>query len=364
MTTKSRSTPRRPGRTPADQKKLVKDIEKEHGAGAIIYGAVMPIGEGISTGSLLLDHAIGIGGVPRGRVTEIYGYEAAGKSTLAFHAMANAMKEGGGAAYIDVEHALDPVFARKCGLNLDEILLSQPDSAEQALNIALRLIESGQLDVVVLDSVAALVPEAEIEGVIGRASMGMQARLMSQSLRKMTAAISKQRTAMIFINQLRQKIGVSFGSPDVTSGGVALKYYASTRIDLRRIASVKKGEEVIGNRVRARITKNKVARPWKQAEFEILHECGVNQIGEVIDLSVRIGGLTRNGNRYYRNDTYLAHGREACRKALQGDATLLGELTDEVTKELEKVRQQEMTGKSDTEADTETVEADENTETA
>ncbi len=341
MPVKTRQPPVRAGRSPEDLKKLVESIEKEHTPGVISFGTTISDAEGISTGSLLLDHAIGIGGVPRGRVTEIYGYEAAGKSTLAFHVMANAIKDRGAAAYIDVEHALDPVFAAKCGLNIDHILYSQPDSAEQALNVALALIESGQIDVVVLDSVAALVPEAELEGEIGRQSVALQARLMSQSLRKMTAAISKQRTAMIFINQIRKKVGVTFGSPDVTSGGEALKFYASTRIDLRRIASIKRGDEVIGNRVKARIAKNKVGRPWKQAEFEILHECGVNQIGEIIDLSARCGSLRRNGSRYYREETFLANGREACRKLLMTDQDLLDELKQEVMDELAKVLEEE-----------------------
>ena len=336
MTTRSKGGTERPGKTPEDQKKLVENIQKELGAGVITLGNPPPTGEGISTGSLLLDEAIGVGGVPRGRVTEIYGYEAVGKSTIGYHVMANAMKAGGTAAYIDVEHAMDPSFAELCGVQIDKVLISQPDSAEQALNVAQRLIESGQLDVVVLDSVAALVPESEIEGDIGKASVGAQARLMSQALRKMTASISKQRTAMVFINQVREKIGVTYGSPDVTSGGRALKYYASTRIDLRRIATIKKGDEVIGNRVRARVAKNKVARPWRQAEIEILHECGINMIGEIIDKSVENGSLRKNGSRYYHDEHFLANGRDNCRRALMDEPELLEELRDEVESQLAK----------------------------
>ena len=341
MTTRSKREAERPGRTPADQKRLVETIQKELGAGVITLGSPPPTGEGISTGSLLLDEAIGVGGVPRGRVTEIYGYEAAGKSTIGYHVMANAMSNGGTSAYIDVEHAMDPVFAERCGLEIEKVLISQPDSAEQALNVAQRLIESGQIDVVVLDSVAALVPESEIEGDIGRASVGAQARLMSQALRKMTASISKQRTAMIFINQMREKIGVSFGSPDVTTGGRALQFYASTRIDLRRMATIKKGDVVIGNRVRARVAKNKVARPWRQAEIEILHECGINVIGEIIDMSVQNGWLRKNGSRYYQDEKFLANGRDSCRRVLMEEPDLLKELREQVVSEMERVRQQQ-----------------------
>lgn len=314
---------------------MVADIQKEHGIESISIGGVTRPTEAISTGSIMVDEAIGIGGVPRGRVTEIYGYEGSGKSTMAIHVMANAMKAGGAAAYIDTEHAMEGAYARRCGLNIDEVLISQPDSAEQALNIADKLVESGQLDVVVLDSVAALVPEAEIENAIGKNSIGLQARLMSQTLRKMTGAISKTHTAMIFINQIRQKVGVTFGDPNVTSGGWALKYYASTRLDLRRVAWVKANDDVIGSRMRAKVAKNKVGRPWMNAEFEILYDQGISLAGEVLDLGVRFDLLEKNGTRFYRGGDYLGNGRNATRLYLMENGPLLDELHAEV---LESIR--------------------------
>ena len=288
-------------------------IEKDYGK-----GAVMRLGEishqlttdAISTGSLALDMALGIGGIPRGRVTEIFGAEAAGKSTLAIHIMAETQKAGGTAAYIDVEHALDPTYAGNCGLDLDQLLIAQPDSAEQALDITEQLVRSGAVDAIVLDSVAALVPQAEIEGDMGDTHVGLQARLMSQALRKLTSTIHRSRTAVIFINQLREKIGISYGSPEVTPGGRALKFYSSVRVDLRRVESIKQGAEVIGNRVRARVVKNKVAAPFRVAEFDIMFSKGISKMGDLLDLGVAQEIVKKSGAFYSYGDTRLGQGRE------------------------------------------------------
>ncbi len=288
-------------------------IEKDYGK-----GAVMRLGEAyerlatdmIPSGSLALDVALGIGGIPRGRVTEIFGAESAGKSTLAIHIMAETQKKGGIAAYIDVEHAMDPGYAENCGLNLDDLLISQPDSAEQALDITEQLVRSGAIDSVVIDSVAALVPQAEIEGDMGDTHVGLQARLMSQALRKLTSTINKSRTAVIFINQLREKIGISYGNPEVTPGGRALKFYSSVRIDLRRIESIKQGSEVIGNRVRARIVKNKMAAPFRVAEFDIMFNKGISRMGDLLELGTAQGVIKKAGAFYSYGDTRLGQGRE------------------------------------------------------
>ena len=288
-------------------------IEKDYGK-----GAVMRLGEishqlmtdAIPTGSLALDMVLGIGGIPRGRVTEVFGAEAAGKSTLAIHIMAETQKIGGTAAYIDVEHALDPSYAGNCGLDLDQLLIAQPDSAEQALDITEQLVRSGAVDAIVVDSVAALVPQAEIEGDIGDTHVGLQARLMSQALRKLTSTIHRSRTAVIFINQLREKIGISYGSPEVTPGGRALKFYSSVRIDLRRVESIKQGSEVIGNRVRARIVKNKVAAPFRVAEFDIMFSKGISKMGDLLELGVAQGFVKKSGAFYSYGDTRLGQGRE------------------------------------------------------
>ncbi len=288
-------------------------IEKDYGK-----GAVMRLGEAyerlatdmIPSGSLALDVALGIGGIPRGRVTEIFGAESAGKSTLAIHIMAETQKKGGIAAYIDVEHAMDPGYAENCGLNLDDLLISQPDSAEQALDITEQLVRSGAIDSVVIDSVAALVPQAEIEGDMGDTHVGLQARLMSQALRKLTSTINKSRTAVIFINQLREKIGISYGNPEVTPGGRALKFYSSVRIDLRRIESIKQGSEVVGNRVRARIVKNKMAAPFRVAEFDIMFNKGISRMGDLLELGTAQGIVKKAGAFYSYGDTRLGQGRE------------------------------------------------------
>jgi len=294
-------------------------IEKDYGKGAI-----MRLGEishqlatdAIPTGSLALDVALGIGGIPRGRVTEIFGAESAGKSTLAIHIMAETQKKGGIAAYIDVEHALDPAYAAKCGLQVDDLLIAQPDSAEQALDITEQLVRSGAVDAVVIDSVAALVPQAEIEGDMGDSHMGLQARLMSQALRKLTSAIHKSHTAVIFINQLREKIGIVYGNPEVTPGGRALKFYSSVRIDLRRIESIKQGSEITGNRVRARVVKNKVAAPFRVAEFDIMFNQGISKMGDLLELGTLQGVVKKSGAFYSYGETRLGQGRENSKEFL------------------------------------------------
>ena len=288
-------------------------IEKDYGKGAVMrLGEISHqlIADAIPTGSLGLDMALGIGGIPRGRVTEIFGAEAAGKSTLAIHIMAETQKAGGTAAYIDVEHALDPTYAANCGLDSEQLLIAQPDSAEQALDITEQLVRSGAVDAIVIDSVAALVPQAEIEGDMGDTHVGLQARLMSQALRKLTSTIHRSHTAVIFINQLREKIGISYGSPEVTPGGRALKFYSSVRIDLRRVESIKQGAEIIGNRVRARIVKNKVAAPFRVVEFDIMFSRGISKMGDLLDLGVAQDILKKSGSFYSYGETRLGQGRE------------------------------------------------------
>ena len=298
----------------------ISKIEREYGKGSIMKlgeaSANMSV-EAIPTGSLSLDLALGIGGIPRGRVTEIFGPESAGKSTLAIHIIAEAQKLGGMAAYIDVEHALDAGYAARCGVNVDELYISQPDSAEDALSITEALVRSAAIDIVVLDSVAALVPKAEIEGDMGDPHMGMQARLMSQALRKLTAAIGRSRTAVVFINQLREKVGVVFGNPEVTPGGRALKFYSSVRIDIRRIDSIKQGAIVAGNRVRTRIVKNKVAPPFRVAEFDIMFNQGISKEGDLVDLGVEMGMVKKNGAFFSFGETRLGQGRENAKQFLR-----------------------------------------------
>ena len=287
-------------------------------------GTVMRLGEAthlhveaIPTGSLALDRALGIGGVPRGRVTEIYGPDGAGKTTLAQHIVAEAQRRGGVAAYIDMEHALDPAYAARCGVDVDNLFISQPDTGEQALEIAETLIRSGAVDVIIVDSVAALVPRAEIEGEMGDSHPGLQARLMSQALRKLSGAIKQSNTALIFTNQLREKIGVMFGNPETTSGGRALKFYASVRLDIRRISTIKDKGVVIGNRTRVRVTKNKVAPPFRVAEFDIMYDEGISRAGDLLDMAVELGIIEKRGSYYYLNGESLAQGRENAKRFLR-----------------------------------------------
>ncbi len=298
----------------------IAQIEKQFGKGTIMkLGEVsgkMGV-EAIPTGSIALDLAIGIGGIPRGRVTEIFGPESSGKSTLAQHIIAEAQKLGGTVAYIDVEHALDPSYAAHCGVKVEDLLISQPDTGEEALEITDHLVRSGAVDVIVVDSVAALVPRAEIEGEMGDAFIGLQARLMSQALRKLTSGISKSHTAVVFINQLREKVGIVFGNPEVTPGGRALKFYSSVRIDLRRIDSIKQGAEVVGNRVRAKVVKNKVAPPFRSAEFDIMFDHGISKEGDLVDLGAQLGIMKKTGAFFSYGDNKLGQGRENAKEFLK-----------------------------------------------
>ncbi len=292
-------------------------LQKRFGDGAIMrLGDEAPKIDVIPTGSISLDLALGVGGIPRGRITEIYGPESSGKTTICLHIIAEAQKRGGVAAFIDTEHALDPSYATRIGVDVPELLISQPDTGEQALEIAEALVRSGAVDVIVIDSVAALVPRAEIEGEMGDSHVGLQARLMSQALRKLSGAIKASNTAMIFTNQLRQKIGIMFGNPETTTGGMALKFYASVRLDVRRIQSIKQSGEVIGNRVRVTVKKNKVAPPFRVAEFDIMFNEGISKAGDILDLGVQAGIIEKRGSYYLYNDERLAQGREAAKRFL------------------------------------------------
>ena len=298
----------------------VAQIERQFGKGAIMRLGAQPAALDIaviSTGAISLDAALGVGGIPRGRVTEIYGPEASGKTTLALHLIAEVQQAGGIAAFIDAEHALDPVYAQKLGVKTDELLISQPDTGEQALEIAETLVRSGAIDVIVIDSVAALVPKAEIDGEMGDAQMGLQARLMSQALRKLTGIISKSKTAMIFINQLRQKIGMFVGNPETTTGGNALKFYASVRLDVRRIGQIKDGEETTGSRVRVKVVKNKVAPPFRQAEFDMMYGAGISREGDLLDLASERGLVNKSGAWYAYQEERIGQGRENAKKYLK-----------------------------------------------
>ena len=307
----------------------IGQIEQHFGTGAVMRLGEMDTSakvDGISTGSLSLDMALGTGGIPRGRITEVFGTESSGKSTLAYHVMASSQKAGGTVAYIDAEHALDPYYAAKCGVNTDELLLSQPDSAEESLEICEYLVRSGAIDTVVLDSVAALVPKAELDGDMGDTHIGLQARLMSQALRKLTAAISKSNTAAIFINQLREKVGVFFGNPEVTPGGRALKFYSSVRIELRRIESIKQGTSIMGNRVRARVVKNKVAPPFRVAEFDIMFAEGISLEGDIIDLATEAAIIKKSGAHYSFGETKLGQGKENAKAFLKSNPDISSDL--------------------------------------
>ncbi len=303
-------------------------IEKSYGKGSIMRMGDKPVEDvpAISSGSIGLDIALGIGGYPKGRIIEIFGPESSGKTTLAIHAIAEAQKTGGIAAIIDAEHAFDPYYARKLGVDTDQLLISQPDHGEQALEIADSLIRSGAVDIIVIDSVAALTPKAELEGDMGDSKMGLQARLMSQALRKLTANISKTRTCCIFINQLREKIGVMFGNPETTTGGNALKFYASVRLDIRRIGQIKEGEEVTGNNVRVKVVKNKIAPPFRKAEFDILYGEGISKTGEIIDLGVSSNIIRKSGSWFAYGETKLGQGRESVRRLLKDNPELSAEL--------------------------------------
>jgi recombination protein RecA len=308
--------------------KALGEITKRYGDGSIMRlgEAHQLVVESIPTGSLSLDIALGVGGIPRGRITEIYGPESSGKTTLCQHIVAEAQKLGGQAAYIDMEHALDPIYAARCGVDVENLLIAQPDTGEQALEITETLVRSGAIEVIVIDSVAALVPRAEIEGDMGDATMGMQARLMSQALRKLSGAIKQTNTAVIFTNQLRQKIGVMFGNPETTTGGMALKFYASVRLDVRRIQSIKLGSEVIGNRTRVRVVKNKVAAPFRTAEFDIMYSEGVSKVGDLLDLATEMEIVSKRGSFFNYGDLRLGQGRENAKEFLRQHADLAAEI--------------------------------------
>ncbi len=311
-------------------------IEKQFGKGSVMRMGDVSSAKGIdvvSTGSLALDIALGCGGLPRGRVVEIYGPESSGKTTMTLETIAQMQKLGGTAAFIDAEHALDPVYAEKIGINLDELLISQPDTGEQALEIVDMLVRSGAVDMVVVDSVAALTPKAEIEGDMGDSHMGLQARLMSQALRKLTANIKRSNTLVIFINQLRMKIGVMFGNPETTTGGNALKFYASVRLDIRRIGAIKKGDEIIGNDTRVKVVKNKIAPPFKQAEFEILYGQGVSFLGELVDLGVKYGFVQKAGSWYSYGNEKIGQGKENVKKYLSDNPEKAKEIEDKIRAE-------------------------------
>jgi len=323
----------------------VGQIEKQFGKGSIMRlgqkGAIQPI-EAISTGAISIDYALGIGGMPRGRVVEIFGPESSGKTTLALQVIAEAQRTGGMAAFVDAEHALDAAYAQKLGVDVDNLLVSQPDNGEQALEIVEVLIRSNGVDVVVVDSVAALVPKAEIEGEMGEAQMGLQARLMSQALRKLTGAVSKSKTCLIFINQLREKIGVMFGNPETTTGGRALKFYASVRVDIRRIASIKDGDMVVGGRTRVKIVKNKVAPPFREAEFDVMYGEGVSRYGDLIDIGVDKRIIEKSGAWFAYSGERLGQGRENAKQFLKENPDIARTIEDRVRRELGLVRDPEI----------------------
>ena len=314
----------------------IGQIEKQHGKGTIMRLGDEAINnvDAISTGSIMVDYALGVGGVPRGRITEIYGPEASGKTTLAMHVIAEAQKAGGYAAFVDAEHAFDPKYAKNLGINTDELIISQPDSGEQALEITETLIRSAALDVIVIDSVAALVPRAELEGEMGDSHMGLQARLMSQAMRKITGIISKTRTSCIFINQIREKIGVMFGNPETTSGGRALKFYSSVRMDIRRIGSLKQGDEVVGNRTKVKVVKNKVAPPFKVVEFNIMYGKGLSRIAELLDLAVEFDIIEKRGSWYRYDGEPIGQGSDNAIEFLESDPELTEQIEETIRAEM------------------------------
>lgn len=333
-----------PSAAPASDKKkaietAMSQIEKMYGKGAVMrFGdRVVTDVDYIPTGSLALDLALGIGGLPRGRIVEIYGPESSGKTTLALHVVAQAQKAGGEAAFIDAEHALDPAYARALGVNIDELLISQPDTGEQGLEITEALVRSGAIDIIVVDSVAALVPRAEIEGEMGDSYVGLHARLMSQALRKLTGAIGKTNCVVIFINQLREKVGVMYGNPEVTTGGRALKFYSSIRIDVRRIEALKNGGEIIGNRTRAKVVKNKMAPPFREAEFDIMYGEGISHYGELVDLGVKLDLVQKAGSWFSMGETRIGQGREAAKKFLAANPEIAQQLELDIRKNFDKL---------------------------
>lgn len=345
------------GKQEADKQRALEaalaQIDRAYGKGSVMKlgdkGKIVEI-ESVSTGSLGLDMALGIGGLPRGRVVEIYGPESSGKTTLALHVVAEVQRAGGTAAFVDAEHALDPSYAHKLGVNLDELLVSQPDTGEQALEITDTLVRSGAVDVIVIDSVAALTPRAEIEGEMGDSLPGLQARLMSQALRKLTGSISKAKTLVIFINQIRMKIGVMYGSPETTTGGNALKFYASVRLDIRRTGSIKVRDEVIGNNVRVKVVKNKVAPPFREVEFDIMYGQGISKIGEIIDLGVKAGVVEKAGSWFSYNSTRIGQGRDNAREFLKAHPAMADEIEAAVRKNAVKIVEELLVGPTAEEA--------------
>ena len=337
----------------------MSQIEKQFGKGSVMklgeYKAMEV--EAIPTGALSLDIALGIGGVPRGRIIEVFGPESSGKTTLALHIIAEAQKMGGEAAFIDAEHALDPVYARKLGVDIDNLIVSQPDTGEQALEITEALVRSGALDVVVVDSVAALVPKAEIDGEMGDSHMGLQARLMSQALRKLAGAINKSKTVLIFINQLREKIGVMFGNPETTTGGRALKFYASVRMDIRKTEMMKQDGQVIGNRVRVKVIKNKVAPPFREAEFDVLYGKGISKVGNILDMAVNLDIVEKSGAWFSYNGQRISQGRENAKRYLEEHPDIMGEIEKKVRDNFAKAFEQSLGEElpSDDEEDTEPI---------
>jgi recombination protein RecA len=339
------------GRDDADKQRALEaalaQIDRAFGKGSVMKlgekGKIIEI-ESVSTGSLGLDMALGIGGLPKGRIVEIYGPESSGKTTLALHVVAEVQKAGGTGAFIDAEHALDPSYAHKLGVNLDELLVSQPDTGEQALEICDTLVRSGAVDVIVVDSVAALTPRAEIEGEMGDQLPGLQARLMSQALRKLTASISKSNTLVIFINQIRMKIGVMYGSPETTTGGNALKFYASVRLDIRRTGSVKNRDEIVGNSVRVKVVKNKVAPPFREVEFDIMYGQGISKLGEIIDLGVKAGVVEKSGSWFSYNSQRIGQGRDNAREFLKSNPDIADEIEQAVRKNAGQIVEELLVG--------------------
>ena len=335
----------------------ISQIDKAFGKGSLMRLGDRDVVEmeSISTGSLGLDIALGIGGMPKGRVVEIYGPESSGKTTLALHVAAEAQKKGGTAAFIDAEHALDPIYAQKLGVNLDDLLISQPDTGEQALEIVDTLVRSGAIDVLIIDSVAALTPRAELEGEMGGSLPGLQARLMSQALRKLTSSISKSNTLVIFINQIRMKIGVMFGSPETTTGGNALKFYSSVRLDIRRIGAIKRQDEVVGNQTRVKVVKNKVAPPFKQVEFDIMYGEGISKMGELIDLGVKAGVVEKSGSWFSYNSERVGQGRENAKQFMRDNPDMANAIDCAIRENAGLVAEEMLTGKGDADDDDDNI---------